>query len=1253
MSIKFANIALPNNTLELESWVEENFSTQDIFEFVKRVLPQSTRCDFLGRPGIIDNLPRFKLNVLHWPKTASRFAIAHFLVTDNRLSDIQDAIGTGTPSPQTLEISWKDAASVISSNIKSNNQTPTDVASITPSMYMLAATPVAQFSGLPDPLRQLYILTLVDERFWWWGKDTSTISITEGVTTWAQLYTSLGSALGVTIVADTVASAYATPSALFGVQYEPIPFLLDAVAFACGQRIARTIDGTVIAQNPVNARTTVTSNMTLASARSLSSGGLFLYDPTTPDHLSHINNYLPGTIQVAYPKSVAGLLDSQDWWVDSKTLSSLALSDFPAGSTGTAFAPLFHHLTIAAFTLPADVSPSNVTALNNLTAQFATDYYRFRASEKVDIVYDGIVEWAMNGLSDFVEWTYKNTPQAGDCSTRIQHGDYELDMVRPRTTTGAWYLATTTVTLVASQNNYSVSSSTARLLVTTATNISITGVTGGSAGRLLQIENSQNSTGIITLPHESASSSPSNRIHSPTSWDEILNPGESCLLKYDPAAGGGTGRYNVADRVAGPAMPSSGTPTTASVSGAISVDTTGGSGSTSPSCGAFFVYFGSAWHHTAGGGTVHITGDRTFLPSDYTQCMDYRLATGGSPTVQTLPTTTPLDECWHSFQYNDPHYGTPATVLYVLESSPGTLFGLAFAGGGSWLFSHGGGEYIGVPIEPLRGVVPVTGATYTVKPEDENQVLDCTNAAGCTIAVPQSSNSGNFPASFRFHVRNSCAGSTSSPYGTVSLIPTTSTIDGLSLIHVFPRCTIEVVADGTNYKTERGRPPGGILEWSSASITLQGAHHGKLLVYTGAGDTDVNGDGVSTPAGLRVAIRNASSQGVVRFNRNDGFIDYIPPGQAYDLYTPDNEDSGTANYAMTGITEFGTNPKSGGYTVTRADQGRCIECTGAGDFTITGFTVTSDDVKFAFAIKNNTSGKVITFSPGGGQTVNGATSLRIDACQGVWIFADSANTRWVAVTGKACCETSTETPTHPAKEGTPYWETDLEKLYVNSDSSTTWEPVVPNVRKNSSGSTYKRKRLNFIEGSNVTLTVADDSTDEEVDITIASTGTGSPLNTKGDVYTYSTTNDRLPVSTNNYILTCKSSTSTGLVWKELLDVMVDGGYSFAQSIVGGGSPTSTDNYGDNFYSFGSLAVLFAVKNTGANILEWSIDVVDAFGSSHAGASTGTIAAGTEFDWNSRDKISTYSRTYGTWTIYFRSFIAGSSTTFDIAYSRIG
>jgi hypothetical protein len=47
------------------------------------------------------------------------------------------------------------------------------------------------------------------------------------------------------------------------------------------------------------------------------------------------------------------------------------------------------------------------------------------------------------------------------------------------------------------------------------------------------------------------------------------------------------------------------------------------------------------------------------------------------------------------------------------------------------------------------------------------------------------------------------------------------------------------------------------------------------------------------------------------------------------------------------------------------------------------------------------------------------------------------------------------------------------------------------VRKNTGADVGSRKRLNFIEGTNVTLTVADDGGGDEIDITIAAAGGGS------------------------------------------------------------------------------------------------------------------------------------------------------------------
>lgn len=45
-----------------------------------------------------------------------------------------------------------------------------------------------------------------------------------------------------------------------------------------------------------------------------------------------------------------------------------------------------------------------------------------------------------------------------------------------------------------------------------------------------------------------------------------------------------------------------------------------------------------------------------------------------------------------------------------------------------------------------------------------------------------------------------------------------------------------------------------------------------------------------------------------------------------------------------------------------------------------------------------------------------------------------------------------------------------------------------------------------------------------------SSGTSSPLTTKGDIYTYDTDNARLPVGTDGYVLTADSNETTGLKW---------------------------------------------------------------------------------------------------------------------------
>lgn len=69
--------------------------------------------------------------------------------------------------------------------------------------------------------------------------------------------------------------------------------------------------------------------------------------------------------------------------------------------------------------------------------------------------------------------------------------------------------------------------------------------------------------------------------------------------------------------------------------------------------------------------------------------------------------------------------------------------------------------------------------------------------------------------------------------------------------------------------------------------------------------------------------------------------------------------------------------------------------------------------------------------------------------------------------------------------------------------------------------------LNFT-GAGVSC--VDDSANLRTTCTIAGGGGASPLTTKGDLFTYSTADDRLPVGTDGLCLKALSSTSTGLTW---------------------------------------------------------------------------------------------------------------------------
>ncbi len=131
------------------------------------------------------------------------------------------------------------------------------------------------------------------------------------------------------------------------------------------------------------------------------------------------------------------------------------------------------------------------------------------------------------------------------------------------------------------------------------------------------------------------------------------------------------------------------------------------------------------------------------------------------------------------------------------------------------------------------------------------------------------------------------------------------------------------------------------------------------------------------------------------------------------------------------------------------------------------------------------------------------------------------------------------------------------------------------VSRNSAADVGARRTLNFIEGSNITLTIVDDAAGEEVDITIASSaGAGSPLTTIGDIFGFDTGDARIPVGTNEFVLMADSGEALGVKYALIADANIASHTSTKITITAKGQLNSSIVYTDQTNSFGAFDQIF-------------------------------------------------------------------------------
>lgn len=360
---------------DIVSWVEATISLRDVYGLWQRMYWPGRLAD-LTFPGILPDGPDglVRLGRLWWPKLASRWGRLHLIVDATQLTAIRAGASTGFgASPLPVVLSWEDA-------VASGNT----VASITANLFPLPPLPLSL--NAPNAPSS-YLLTLVDDRFFWWSRSSGVI-VVNPLTSWDSLLFQIRGALGVSLSWDTIPAVYLNPSTDFGVSYEYLPILLDAAFYNVGQRLVANLDGTYRGRTFANGLTDIAANLALASARSLQAGG--------PVGTADSNAVTAQTLLVAFPKKAGGLFTS-------------------SAPTGGA-----HPDTKAVHDNLVD-DGTNEASLTALATQMAADYgAQFRGGG--DWKFAGVVPWQPDPIDDAVEWSYRllgGPAGDGEVSTRV------------------------------------------------------------------------------------------------------------------------------------------------------------------------------------------------------------------------------------------------------------------------------------------------------------------------------------------------------------------------------------------------------------------------------------------------------------------------------------------------------------------------------------------------------------------------------------------------------------------------------------------------------------------------------------------------------------------------------------------------------------------------------------------------------------------------------------------------------------------
>lgn len=213
-----------------------------------------------------------ELGQLYWPVGARRYAAGFFLVTSENLEKMPKFDVSGNPDNADEFGGIRASVNHPQNGYRSKSlYIRTNANEATFNMWMLPPRPL--FDSYKK--KGLWVLPLVDDRYWWWYHTAGTFRF-KSCTTWGDLYKNILGGLGYatqSITVDTIDRKYLFPNKAFlsSSQETRLPILLDAIGRSTNTKLILKHDSSIHVMNASNSLAKMTTRTTLKSTKA--SGG--------------------------------------------------------------------------------------------------------------------------------------------------------------------------------------------------------------------------------------------------------------------------------------------------------------------------------------------------------------------------------------------------------------------------------------------------------------------------------------------------------------------------------------------------------------------------------------------------------------------------------------------------------------------------------------------------------------------------------------------------------------------------------------------------------------------------------------------------------------------------------------------------------------------------------------------------------------------------------------------------------------------